>query len=114
MLAYIGSSPYWYGRVRAEIDAALAKYAPDNSVPLTQRFEAIPLEAWESEFLLLDHCLKDSIRLQLPGTMFRRNISAEDVKIGNEVIPSGAFVVRACPASFTWCSKLQVNVMSMG
>ncbi|KAF7942921.1 uncharacterized protein EAE97_006375 [Botrytis byssoidea] len=93
MLTYIGSSRHWYNRVRAEIDAVLNKYAPDRSLPLRQRFEAIPIEAWESEFHLLDCCLKDSIRLQLLGTMYRRNIGTEDVKIGNELIPSGAFLV---------------------
>ncbi|PQE32897.1 cytochrome P450 6A1 protein [Rutstroemia sp. NJR-2017a WRK4] len=92
MLTYIGSSRYWYDLVRAEIDGVLNKYAPDRSMPLTQRFEAIPIEAWESEFPLLECCLKDSIRLQLLGTMYRRNIDTRDVKIGNEIIPSGAFV----------------------
>ncbi|RDL36450.1 Cytochrome P450 [Venustampulla echinocandica] len=92
MLTYIGSSRYWYDRVRAEIDAVVYKYAPDRSMPLTQRFEAIPIEAWESEFPLLDCCLKDSIRLQLLGTMYRRHVGIGDVKVGNEVIPSGAFV----------------------
>ncbi|PQE04899.1 cytochrome P450 6A1 protein [Rutstroemia sp. NJR-2017a BBW] len=93
MLTYIGSSRYWYDRVRAEIDGVVDKYAPDCSMPLTQRFEAIPIEAWELEFPLLECCLKDSIRLQLLGTMYRRNIDIGDVKIGNEIIPSGAFVV---------------------
>ncbi|EHL02728.1 putative Obtusifoliol 14-alpha demethylase [Glarea lozoyensis 74030] len=92
MLTYIGSSRYWYDRVRAEVDGVVDKYAPDRSLPLTQRFEAIPIEAWETEFPLLDYCLRDSIRLQLLGTMYRRNIDDGDVKIGNEVIPSGAFI----------------------
>jgi len=37
-------------------------------------------------------CLKDSIRLQLLGAGFRRNISGKDIQLGNEVIPNGAFV----------------------
>jgi cytochrome P450 len=39
-------------------------------------------------------CLRDSIRLQLLGTAFRRNISGKDIPtgVGNEVIPPGAFV----------------------
>jgi hypothetical protein len=93
MLTYIGSSRYWYDRVRAEVDGVVDKYVPDRSMPLTRRFEAIPIEAWETEFPLLDYCLRDSIRLQLLGTMYRRNIDDGDVKIGNEVIPSGAFIV---------------------
>ncbi|TGO81744.1 hypothetical protein BPOR_1034g00010 [Botrytis porri] len=92
MLTYIGSSRYWYNRVRAEVDAVVDKYAPDRSLPLGQRVEAIPIEAWESEFPLLDCCLTNSIRLQLLKTMYRRNMGAEDVKIGNEIVPSGTFL----------------------
>jgi len=98
MLAYIGSNRYWFERVRDQIDGVLDKYAPDQSMSLTQRFELIPIEAWETELPLLDYCLRDSIRLQLGGTMYRRNISSSDVKIGSEVIPSGAFAVCYFPS----------------
>lgn len=95
MLTYIGSSRYWYERVRDQIDDMMDKYSPDRSESLTQRFERIPIEAWETELPLLDYCLRDSIRLQLGGTMYRRNVSGYDVKIGNEVIPNGAFAVSS-------------------
>ena len=41
----------------------------------------------------MDFCFRDSIRLNLLGSAFRRNVTAGDVKVGNEVIPSGAFAV---------------------
>ncbi|KAH8593173.1 cytochrome P450 [Bisporella sp. PMI_857] len=91
LLAYIGTSRYWCERVRAELDGVLDKYAPDHTMSLTERFALIPIEGWETEMPLLDNCLRETIRLQLGGTMYRRNISGSDVMIGNEVIPSGAF-----------------------
>jgi hypothetical protein len=80
-------------RVRAELDSVLNKYAPDHSLTLTERYALIPIEGWEAEMPLLDLCLRETIRLQLVGTMYRRNISNSDVVIGTEVIPSGAFAV---------------------
>jgi len=79
--------------VRAELDSVVDKYAPDHSLSLTDRYALIPIEGWETEMPLLDLCLRETIRLQLGGTMYRRNISNSDVVIGNEVVPSGAFAV---------------------
>lgn len=80
-------------KVREEVDAVLRRYSGDQNAPIEERLLAIPLEAWETEFEILDLCLKDSIRLQMLGTAFRRNISGGGIKVGDEVIPNGAFVV---------------------
>ena len=69
-----------------------AKYNPYSDATLIEQLSNVPVEAWESEFEVLDLCLKDSIRLQLLGTGFRRNITDKDIHIGDEVIPPGAFV----------------------
>ena len=58
----------------------------------------VPIEAWEGEFSIIDMCLRDSIRLQMPGTAFRRNASGKDIPLNNagtEVIPKDAFVALA-------------------
>ena len=60
----------------------------------------VPLEGWENDFPTVDVCLKESIRLQLSGTAFRRNVAGKEIKINDkEVIPPGPFVViiRCCP-----------------
>ena len=61
---------------------------------MVEQLSQLPLEAWESEFPVLDLCLRDSIRLQLLGAALRRNVSGKDIPIdvGDEVIPNGAFV----------------------
>lgn len=71
----LAQSPEWMARVRSEITAAGAKYATDKSAPLLEQLSQIPIDGWESSFPAMELCLKDSIRLQLMGTLYRRNIS---------------------------------------
>lgn len=71
----------------------VSKYAIDTKAPLSDQLSYVPLEAWETGFPVLDLCLRESIRLNLPGTAFRQNISGRDIKIGDEVIPDGHYVV---------------------
>jgi cytochrome P450 len=93
VLAYLATSPEWMGRVRDEIASVAAKYTSKPDAPLAEQLTEIPSDAWESEFPMIHLCLRDSIRLQLLGTAFRRNISGREIPIGNgEVIPPGAFV----------------------
>ncbi|TVY73614.1 Sterol 14-demethylase [Lachnellula suecica] len=97
VLTYLSTSPYWLSKIRSEITSAASKHCPDSSLPLIDQLTHIPVEAWESEFPNLDLCLKDSIRLQMPGTAFRKNISGRDIPSGTpgEVIPADAFVAYA-------------------
>jgi len=100
MLAYLGASPKWQTAVREEVVSVVNKYSSPSdtttstSANLAARLSHVPLDAWESEFPLLDLCLRDSIRLQTNGSGFRRNTSHRDVPIGNTglVIPPDAYV----------------------
>lgn len=51
---------------------------------------------WESEFPILDCCPRETIRVAIPGTLFRKNTSEPDIPIGDtgEVIPKGSFVAH--------------------
>ncbi len=92
-MVYLANDPYWLSKARAEIEAAGAKYSRDKSLPLTEQLSQLPLEAWESEFPVLELCLRDSIRLQLLGTALRKNVSGKDIPIGDgTVIPPNTFV----------------------
>lgn len=54
---------------------------------------ALSMDAWENEFPLIDACLRDTIRLQMPGTAFRKNISGKEIALSTgEVIPKNAYV----------------------
>ncbi|KAK4983174.1 hypothetical protein LTR66_008926 [Elasticomyces elasticus] len=92
VLVYLATSSEWLSRVRAEVEAVAAKYSPNSTAPLPERLAALPIEAWETEFPILDMCLKDSIRLSMVGTAFRLNTSGADIKVGDEVIPPDALV----------------------
>ncbi|TQN66212.1 Obtusifoliol 14-alpha demethylase [Colletotrichum shisoi] len=94
---YLACSPEWLAKAQDEVRAAAAKYARDPSAPLRYQLDHVPLEAWESEFPVIDMCLRDSIRLNLLGTAFRKNTSGRPIPTGhgNEVIPPGAFVAYA-------------------
>jgi len=70
------------------------KYAPGDKSSLPDRLAKVPLEGWENGFPTVDICLKESIRLQLSGAAFRRNVAGKEIRINDkEVIPPGAFVV---------------------
>ncbi|OLN96091.1 Obtusifoliol 14-alpha demethylase 2 [Colletotrichum chlorophyti] len=97
VLCYLATSPEWLAKATEEVRATAARYARDPKAPLRYQLEDVPLEAWESEFPVVDMCLRDSIRLNLMGTAFRKNVSGRAIPTGhgNEVIPPGAFVTYA-------------------
>lgn len=57
--------------------------------------DELSLEDWETEFPLIDVCLREAIRINLTGTIFRTNISGKDLPIpgSGELIPPGSHVV---------------------
>ncbi|KAL7928714.1 cytochrome P450 [Trichoderma chlorosporum] len=95
ILCYLAYDPVWYAKVRAEVDAAVAKYrTSDDQTPLDV-LGGLSLEAWESEFPSIDLGVRDSIRLNLMGASIRQNISGKDITIGDTgvVVPKDAFAV---------------------
>lgn len=85
VLVYLADNPKWLKEARKEVSDVAAKYSIDKNAPLIDQLSALSVE-WENEFQFLDMCLKDSIRLQLLGTAFRKIISGGDVQVGKEVI----------------------------
>lgn len=97
VMCYLANSPEWLAKTREEVRTIAAKYARDPNASLRHQLDYVPLEAWESEFPIIDMCLRDSIRLNLLGTALRKNTSSQPIPIGNgsEVIPPGAVVTYA-------------------
>ncbi|KAL5115343.1 hypothetical protein ACEQ8H_006788 [Pleosporales sp. CAS-2024a] len=97
VMCYLASSPEWLEKTREEVRNTAAKYARDPNAPLRHQLDHVPLEAWESEFPIIDLCLRDSIRLNLNGAALRMNTSGRPLPIPdtNEVIPPGAVVTYA-------------------
>jgi len=83
--------------VRKEIEDIVEKYYTGKEALLVDRLSSLPIEVWQNKFQFIDLCLKDSIRIQLLGTGFPKNISGRDVQVGDKIIPNGAFVVCFIP-----------------
>jgi cytochrome P450 len=81
--------------VRGEVDAAVARHRASPSQTPGDVLASLSVDDWEADFPLVDLCLRESIRFQLVGTAFRKNVSGRDVPIGatGEVVPRGAFAI---------------------
>ncbi|KAJ0108112.1 hypothetical protein J7T55_007231 [Diaporthe amygdali] len=95
LFCYLATNPEWYGRVQAEVDAAIKKHRTSPSQTPAEVLATLSLEDWESEFPMIDLSLRECIRFQLVGTAFRKNISGRDVPIGKsgEVVPRDGFAI---------------------
>lgn len=93
ILCYLARSPEWLSKARTEITSVLAAHTVRPSAPLSEQLADILFEAWESEFPMLDLCLKDTIRLHLQGAALRRNISGKTEMVGHEAIDDGTVLV---------------------
>jgi cytochrome P450 len=98
MLLYLADNKKWHDLVLEETERVADRYCSDSSLPLVDRLMHVPMEAWEFEFQTTDLVLKECIRLQLPGSAFRKNISGRPIplnKEGTEVIPPDAYAAFA-------------------
>lgn len=98
ILLYLAEDKKWHDRVLKEVESVADRYCSDSSLPLVDRLMQVPVEAWEFEFPMTDLVLRESIRLQLPGAAFRKNISGRPIplnKEGTEVIPTDAYAAFA-------------------
>lgn len=107
MFVYLATNRYWYDQVRAEVDGVVEKHRKSPDQSRLDVLSSLTIENWESDFPLIDLCLRECIRFQLVGTAFRKNISGKDVPIGKagEVVPRDAFAV-----SFSLHLYLRVHV----
>ncbi|KAK5111431.1 hypothetical protein LTR62_004883 [Meristemomyces frigidus] len=94
IMVYLASNTYWLDQCRKEVQRVATNHCPNNASSLKEQLMQIPIEAWENEFPVIDMCLRESIRLQSGGAIFRKNISDHAVpldKEGHEVIPPSSF-----------------------
>jgi sterol 14-demethylase len=92
---YWSQYPEWKIKVREEVDATVAKHRSSPSQSSIDVLNSLSLEDWEAEFPIIDLSLRESIRLGLTGTDFRKNTGDKDIQIGKsgEVIPEGMYAV---------------------
>lgn len=102
---YLAKDTEWQDRVRSELDALIAKYRTTTDETVTEVLARAQLEDWEDGFPSIDLALKESIRLNVPGSAFRKNMSGKDIQIPgtDTIIPKDAFAVRLLPAWHDSC-----------
>jgi cytochrome P450 len=92
VIIYLANDHYWRGKVWEEVKTVIDKYDSDTSKSFSERLASAPLEAWENELPTIDLCLRDSIRLNAAGCMFRKNETTKPVAVADgTMIPPGAF-----------------------
>lgn len=109
LLVYLAHNQEWYRRVQSEVDAALHKHRSSPQQSPAEIFATLTIEDWESAFPSIELGLRESIRLSLPGSSYRRNVSGGALPIGNtgEAVPRGGFAlyqvdeVHMDPAMYT-------------
>ncbi|KAL5890112.1 hypothetical protein ACKVWC_005329 [Pyricularia oryzae] len=94
-LVYLALTPSWYSRVQQEVDAVVAKYRTSPNQAPVDVIRSLNLEQWENELASVRLCLRETIRLHTTGSVFRRNISGQDVSLGSsgEIVPKGSFAI---------------------
>lgn len=86
-------NPTWKERVCEEVNVAVERRRKRPEETAADILDTLTVEEFEAEFPLIDLCLREAIRLGLPGMSCRKNLSGRDIPIvgTREVIPNGAF-----------------------
>nr|QGV56756.1 Jtm01 [Epichloe sp. LpTG-4] len=81
ILAYLSVNREWYARIRAEVDAAVAKHRRSRVESAPEVLLRLSMGEWESEFPMICTALRETIRMILQLTSIRKNISGKDIQI---------------------------------
>jgi hypothetical protein len=94
-LCYLAETPDWHARCLAEVNAALNKHRHSPNETPADILSRLTMDDWETDFTSVDLCLRETIRMNMPGVSARQNLSGQDIKIKgtSEVIPKNMFAV---------------------
>lgn len=95
MFVYLACNAEWYGIAQREVDSTVASHRTSSTQTSAEILATLTINEWETEFPMLDLCLRECIRLQLVGVGFRKNVSGRDLLLGKtgEAIPTDAAVI---------------------
>ncbi|KAI0552667.1 cytochrome P450 [Xylaria curta] len=94
LTVFLANSQKWQTRCRDEVDGVITKNRINSVQSNHDILAGLSLCQWESEFPVIIASFRETVRLIMPGAMFRKNVSGSPVSIGgtNLVIPNRAFV----------------------
>lgn len=98
VLCYLAVNDEWRRICQDELRETCAAHVPaaHQSLPLLDQLQYLPADTWDQGLPNLYLCLRESIRMQLIGTAFRRNNSGREIPLpgtATEVLAPGQFVV---------------------
>lgn len=95
ILCFLAQDRQWYARTQEQVDAVVTKKRLSDDERPVDVFRRLTLDDWETEFPLIDLGLRESIRLNATGASMRKNLSGNDIPVGDtgEVIPKDAYAV---------------------
>ena len=90
---FLANSPEWQEKCWNEVDDIISTHRKSPTQLREDILATLPLGTWESDFPTLQACLHETIRIMSTGAFFRKNVSGEDIPIGDtgEVVPYGAY-----------------------
>jgi len=94
-LCWLAATPEWYERVQKEVDGVVEAHRRSPEQSPTEVLSTLSLKEWEASFPMIEVCQRETIRHQMTGTAFRKNVGNTDVPIGKtgEIVPKGSFAV---------------------
>lgn len=93
MLNVVANNADWQEKIYTEIKATTAAYSKNQSLPLVDQLDLLPIEAWEQMSASLDLCYMEAVRMWVAFPMGRFNDTSVPLPIpgSDEVIPPGSF-----------------------
>lgn len=83
----------WKAKCVQEVQDAIASKRTSPQQSANDVLDTLSVQEWESMFPGIDLGLRETIRVAVPGTVFRKNTTSHDIPLGKtgEVIPAGSF-----------------------
>ncbi|KAJ4391113.1 hypothetical protein N0V93_004728 [Gnomoniopsis smithogilvyi] len=96
---FLAITPEWKARAVAEVDQVISRYRSSAGQKPSDVLDTLSIDVWQNEFpLLVDCCLRESVRLTIRGAAVRKNETGVDVVLENfqggdstEVISDGSY-----------------------
>ncbi|TLD14906.1 hypothetical protein PspLS_10790 [Pyricularia sp. CBS 133598] len=89
---YLATNPEWYRKVQQEVDSTLCHYRQGEEKTF-ETVQRLSLNIFFHRFPIINACIDETIRFTMPTAGFRKNVSGQDIPIGDteHVIPREAY-----------------------
>ncbi|OTA91522.1 hypothetical protein M434DRAFT_13123 [Hypoxylon sp. CO27-5] len=91
---FLALDPEWKSRSIAEVEEVISRHRTSPDQKPTDILGSLTLDSWQTDFPIIDLCLRECIRLTILGCPIRKNTTGASVPINKqgEIIPDGSYV----------------------